>query len=376
MRRRGAREGTIRKRKDGRWEARIGVPDQFGRTVRRSLYGSTRGEVQRAVRDLAMRADQGIAWTPSSVTMETFLRDWLNESAKPRLRPRTYEGYEQHVERHLVPALGSLKLQKLTPEHVQRLVNGLATKGLSPATIRYVRAVLRVALNEAMRYGHVTRNVATLVRLPRATRHECRVLSVDDAKALLEASKSSRLDALYTVGLAVGLRIGEALGLRWEDLDLERKTLRVSQALQRVNRETRFVQPKSDRSRLALPLPDFAVNALRSYRASQNKERLAIGPDWVDQGLVFTTPIGTPLDYSNVRKDFRKVLKEAGLPMMRLHDLRHTCASLLLAQGVNPRVVMATLGHSQISLTLDTYSHVLPSVHKEAAQRMNDVLAG
>ena len=159
-------------------------------------------------------------------------------------------------------------------------------------------------------------------------------------------------------------------------MDWDAKTIRVRRALQRSGGKITFVLPKSERGRRVVTLPDFAVDALRRHRAAQGRERLGAGSAWTDLGLVFSTPIGTPLDYSNLRREFRRLLKNAALPPMRIHDLRHTCATLLLAQGVNPRVVMETLGHSQIGLTLGTYSHVLPEVHRDAATRMNTILAG
>lgn len=175
--------------------------------------------------------------------------------------------------------------------------------------------------------------------------------------------------------LAVGLRLGEALGLGWDDVDLTAKTLRIRRALQRVEKKLVFVEPKSERSRRTVSLPDFAITALKRQRTAQKEERLKAGSKWNDSGLVFTSSIGTPLDERNVRREFDEILKAAKLPAMRIHDLRHTCASLLLAQGVHPRVVMETLGHSQISLTRDTYSHVLPALGAEAATKM-DLLVG
>jgi integrase len=196
-----------------------------------------------------------------------------------------------------------------------------------------------------------------------------------DAKKFLDAAKKNRIGSLFSVALAVGLRLGEVLGLGWDDIDFAAKTVRIRRALQRVEKKRQFVEPKSERSRRTVSLPEFAVTALTRQRTSQKKDRLKAGSKWTDSGLVFTTAIGTPLDERNVRREFDSILKAAKLPGMRIHDLRHTCASLLLAQGVHPRVVMETLGHSQISLTLDTYSHVLPALGVEAASKM-DFLVG
>jgi integrase len=191
---------------------------------------------------------------------------------------------------------------------------------------------------------------------------------------LLECVRSHRLGALFTVALALGLRQGEALGLRWDAVDFTAGVLHVRAALQWVGKEWQLVEPKSERSRRAVALPRVAVVALRAHRVHQKKERLLAGSDWKETGLVFTTRIGTAIEPSNLTKEFKRVLRRADLPDTRFHDLRHTAATFLLAQGVDARTIMETLGHSQISLTLNTYSHVLPSLQREAADRMNGIL--
>ncbi len=179
---------------------------------------------------------------------------------------------------------------------------------------------------------------------------------------------------MYTVALALGLRQGEALGVRWEDVDLEAQTLRVRYALQRIDRKPTFVEPKTTRSRRTLPLPPSIVTALRAHRVRQLEERLLAGERWQDWNLVFASTVGTPLDGHNVTHRLQKHLERAGLPRQRFHDLRHCCASLLLAQGVHPRAVMEILGHSQIALTMDTYSHVMPAMLRDAANLMDGIL--
>ena len=216
--------------------------------------------------------------------------------------------------------------------------------------------------------------MATLVDPPRVQRREIEPLDPSDARLLLAAVRDNRLEALYSVALSVGLRKGEALGLHWKDIDFETGTLSVRTSLQRIGGRLQLVEPKSSRSRRVIFLPDATVEALRRHRARQQQERLLEGPRWHDTGLVFTTKIGTPFDPRNVTRHFKKILTNAGLPQKRFHDLRHTCASLLLVQGVNPRVVMEVLGHSQISLTMDTYSHVIPEVQQDAAELMNALL--
>ena len=254
------------------------------------------------------------------------------------------------------------------------MMNKNLAAGRSPRTVQYTHTVLRRALGRALKWGLVARNVATLVDRPRSVRQEMQSLSPEQARVFLQAAEGDRLEALYSVAIAVGLRQGEALGLRWDDVDLDAGKLRVRVALQRVNGKLQLVGPKTAKSRRTIALPQTAVIALRKHRTRQLEERLRAGEHWQEMGLVFPSTIGTPHDARNVVRAFQKLLEQAGLPHMRFHDLRHTCASLLLAQGVHPRVVMEILGHSQISLTMDTYSHVIPSLQREAAQQMDAAL--
>ena len=221
-----------------------------------------------------------------------------------------------------------------------------------------------------------TRNVATLVDLPRVQRQEVLALSPSDARAVVEAVKGDRLEALVVVTLATGLRQGEALGLGWQDVDLEAGGLRVRHALQRMNRSVQLVEPKTSRSRRQVALPASVVTILRDHRKRQLQERLWAGSRWQEGGFVFTSSIGTPMMGSDVTRRFQSLLAAAGLPRMRFHDLRHGAASLLLAQGVHPRVVMEMLGHSTIALTMNVYSHVIPELQREAADKMEAVFGG
>ena len=243
------------------------------------------------------------------------------------------------------------------------------------------------ALAQATRFELVSRNVAALVKAPRVAKYTAKTLDENGARAFLATADGHSLGALFTVALALSLRLGEALGVRWSDVDLDAGTLRVALTLQRFPKSLggglRLVEPKSEQSRRVVHLPAFAIAALREYRSRQLEDRLsagaewrkdekfATGGDWEGVEFVFTTRTGTPLDERNVRAAFTSILSAAGLERIRVHGLRHTCATILLAQGEHPRVVMETLGHSQISLTLDTYSHVMPRLQKQAAEKMD-----
>jgi integrase len=309
------------------------------------------------------------------VSVGEFLDQWLSEVVQPNVRPWTYKGYEVHVRLHLKPAIGHIPLNKLAPLHVQQVLNAKKSEGLSAKSIRYIRGTLRTALNQAVRWELLSRNPAALVDGPRVAHYEIRPFTPDEARAFLAAMKGDRLETLYSVALAMGLRQGEALGLRWKEVDLEMGYLRVSKQLQRFNGETRLVEPKTARSRRTLALPASIARSLNEHRERQLQERSAAGDKWIETGLVFTTPTGKPIDATKISKDFHRHLERAGLAQRRFHDLRHSCATLLLVQGVSPRVVMEVLGHSQISLTMNTYTHVLPELRRQAADRMDELIS-
>jgi integrase len=257
---------------------------------------------------------------------------------------------------------------------VQAFLNAKAASGLAPRTVAYLRNVLRQALGHAERTELVGRNVARLALPPRVPRREVHPLSPEQARVFLAVIAGDRFEALYLLALGCGLRQGEILGLAWSDLDLEAGTVRVRAALQRVEGSFALVEPKSSTSRRIVALPAIVRTGLLAHRARQTHE--GPGREVADEfaDLVFTTTVGTPIDGISVTRRFQRILRRAGLPHQRFHDLRHACASLLLSQGVPARVVMETLGHSQISLTLNTYSHVIPALGREAAERMDAVL--
>ncbi|MFN8058129.1 MAG: tyrosine-type recombinase/integrase [Vicinamibacterales bacterium] len=317
-----------------------------------------------------------MAAAPGRLSLDRFLTTWLEDVARPRLRPRTFLSYSQVIRAHIVPHLGRVPLRKLSPQHVQRWLNDRSADGLSPRTCQYARAILRSALAQAVKWGMVARNAAALVDPPRAVQHRIRPLSPSDAKALLAVAASHRLGPIVTVALSLGLRQGEVLGLKWEALDFDAGLLSVRAALQWLPDGWRLVEPKSERSRRVIALPDVASKALQRHRVRQLEERMLAGQRWREHGLVFTTRTGTPIEPSNLTKTFRALLTKAGVPRVRFHDLRHTAATFLLVQGVDPRTIMETLGHSQISLTMNTYSHVLPPLQRNAAKRMDDILTG
>jgi integrase len=384
-RQRSAHEGSIRQRPNGLWEARLNGGYVNGKRVQQSFYGPTRADVAEQLVKATREKQQGLTIAPSKQTVRDYLRAYL-ETAKPRLRARTFLGYQQTLDLHVIPQLGTLRLSKLTPQRLQTWLGALRADGVSANRCRYARTVLRAALKQAVRWQVLAVNPATLVEVPRHVKAPIVPLDVKQARQLLDAVRGHELDGFVTVGVASGLRVGEALALEWSAVDLNAGTLNVRRTVsrlpvvrdeegQQIGGGLEYGEPKSARSRRTLTLPAVVIDALKAHRARQLEQRMALGPAWTDSGLVLTSPIGTALDYSNLRRAFRALLKAAELPMMKIHNMRHTAATLLLAQGCDPRTIMELLGHSQISLTMNTYAHVLPQLTQDAARRMDAVLA-
>jgi integrase len=377
-RRRGRGEGSIFERADGRLVGTVDLGWRGGKRVRRSVTGRTRAEVRDRLDALRRSLDGGLTPPPARLTVGRFLADWL-EVAAPKLRPRTLESYASHVRLHIAPAIGAVPLSKLGPTDVQRLLDGLSAGGLSPQTVAHVRATLRRALGQAERWGQVSRNVAKLVDPPRIETVPVNPLTGPEVRTFLEASRTSRFYPLWVTAIATGLRSGELRGVRWADIDMDAGLLQVRGAIGRVDGHLELVEPKTARSRRTVPLPAIAVDALREHRRRQLTDRLLAGARWQGErwgDLVFPTVVGTPFHDSTLVHRFHVDLAAAGIRRQRLHDLRHAAASLMLAQGVSARVVMETLGHSTIAVTMNTYAHVLPAAQRDAADRMQEVLTG
>lgn len=373
MPRRGHGEGSIYRRADGRW---VGAVSLEGRK-RKYFYGKTRKEVQEQLNKALRDLQQGIRPPSGRQTLGQFIVTWIEEVAKLTVRPNTYASYERLVRVHILPdPIAQKSLAKLLPQDVQLFLNNKTKQGtLSPRSIQYLHAVLRRALEVALRWGLVGRNVAKLADPPPVTRPAIRPLSSEQARALLTAARDDRLYALYVVALATGLREAELLGLRWPDVDLDKGEIRVTQALQLIGGSFHLVEPKTQRSRRTVGLPPIAVSALREHKQRQMRERLAAGSTWQEWGLVFSSSCGTPLWRSNLLRHFKRTVKSAGLPPMRFHDLRHAHASFLASEGIELRTIMEALGHSHIALTADLYTHLLPAWNEATRNALQRVLS-
>ena len=371
MKRRGDHEGTIYQRADGRWEARVTVG--FG--ARRSFYGATRQEVVQKLREAQQALESGLPLGDGRQTTAQFLESWLH-AVEHRLRQSTWNRYCEYVALHIVPSLGQVRLTKLSPQHVQQFYAQKLSEGLSSTTVRHIHAVLHRALVHAVKLGLVPRNVTDAVEAPRMRHAEIHPLSAVQARAFLEASRCERLHALYVLALATGMRQGELLALRWQDVDLAQGTLQVRASLRyQVGKGFVFEEPKTKHGRRSIALPPDAVEALQTHLVRQEAERQRLGTAWRDEGLVFASEVGGPIEATNMmRGSFHRVVERAEVPKIRFHDLRHTAATLLLGARVNPKVVSEMLGHSAISITLDIYAHVLPDMQQDAVTTMQALL--
>lgn len=372
---RGQNEGSIFQRGDGRWEARISLGWQNGKRIRRSFYGATMAEVNALL--LKARADHAAGF-PVKVETQTvgrFLERWLDDAVAPSVRALTLEQYVQHFRLYLAPAFGQTQIQKLYPADIQRFIAERLADGLSPRTVRISLFVLSRALAQAVKWNLTARNPVDAVDLPRANRPTVNTFSEGQARALLAAVQSDPAEPAYLLALLCGLRRGEILALKWEDLNFEAATLAVRRALQRIGSRLEFVEPKSQSGRRILPMPQPLLKALKAHRARQSATRLALGSAFKDQGLIFPNRIGKPLEPRSFNRQFKAALGRAGLPSrLRLHDCRHFAATAMIADGVDVRTVAGLLGHADPSLTIRTYAHVVPEAARRAADRMGALI--
>jgi integrase len=371
--RRGNNEGSIYRRKDGYWVGQYGVQTAEG-TKTRYMYGKRREDVREKLTKAIADRDGGLVYDAGNITVGEYLDRWLTDSVRDTVRQRTWERYEQFVRVHLTPALGKIKLAKLTPAHVRGLYRDKLNSGLAPRTVLHIHRAFSKALKQAAADGLIPRNPAAPVKPPQPRGEEIRPLSREQVRVLFEAASGDRLEALYIVAVTAGLRRGELQGLKWDDLDLEAGMLQVRRTCSEPKGGHIFEAPKSGKGR-HIRLTQSAVAALRMHRRRQLEERMYKADLWQEQGLVFPSTVGTPLWGGNLNRAFKAMLQRAGLPKStRFHDLRHTCATLLLKQGVNPKFVQDLLGHADISLTLNVYSHVLPDMGDATADAMEAAL--
>lgn len=382
--RRGNGEGSIYRRPDGTWvgQISIGYDPATGKLKRKSFYGKTRKEVADKIAQALQQMKNGTFVEPTQTAFGEWLDKWLTSYKKSQLKPSTYESYEMLINVHIKPALGKVPLTKLQAHMLQSFYNEKLEKGradgkggLSTRMVRYLHAIIRQALQQAVKEGLLARNVADATSPPTVKNKQMRPLTEDELLGFFEAAQKDRLFPAYVLAATTGLRRGELLGLCWDCVDLEHGIITVKRQLLALKDGLTLEETtKSKSGRRSVVLTDDAIRELKAWRKRQAQEKLLLGEAYQDNGLVFCKEDGTPLDPREFTKRFQRLLEKAGLPKVRLHDLRHTHASLLLARGVHPKVVQERLGHSSITITLDLYSHLVPGLQEAAAATLNGLL--
>jgi integrase len=367
--RRGRGEGSIFRRDDGIWCASIAIGyDALGKRRRRTVYAKTKGEVHHKLAQLHALASSGTLTEPTRLTLSAFLDHWLEKVQKPNLRATTYIRYRSLIKHHINPQLGGVRLSAIQPMSIQNLYAELESQGAKGRTRELVHAVLHKAFKQAMHWGYMIRNPTEAVERPRPKKKAIRYFTAEETQQFLAAAKADRLHALYVLAVTSGLRQGELLGLQWRDVDWDAGAVAVRRTIEDIGGKLQESEPKTEKGRRRVELPQLAIQALKVHRKAMFAEGHA--SNWI-----FCDGNGGLLRRSNfLRRSYQQVLKRAGTPCIRFHDLRHTAATLLLLQGVHPKVVQERLGHATIAITLDTYSHVLPSLQREAAAKLDSLL--
>lgn len=383
--RRGNGEGSIYKRSDGLWVGKIsvGYDPVTGKLKRKSFYGKTRKEVMDKMAQILQEVRNGTYVEPAQTSFGEWLDKWLTGYKKGQLKPSTFENYEILIKTHIKPALGKVPLAKLQAHMLQAFYNEKLEKGradgkggLSTRMVRYLHVIIRQALQQAVKEGLLPRNVADATSPPTVKNKQMRPLTEEELLAFFKVAKDDRLFAAYVLAVTTGLRRGELLGLCWDCVDLEQGTITVKRQLLTLKQGIVLEETtKSKSGRRNIILTDDAIRELKAYRKRQLQEKLLLGEAYQDKGLVFCKEDGTPLRPEEFTKRFQRWLKKAGLSRVRLHDLRHTHATLLLKAGVPAKIVQERLGHSSITMTLDLYSHVTPEMQKLAAATLNGLLS-
>jgi integrase len=347
-----------------------------GRMIRKTVTAKSRAEVTRKLAQLRREVDAGKVSRVKTPSLSELMTRWFETVLSREVARSTYDNYYSIVKYHVLPVLGRRKLTDITVADVDRLLTFKLGAGLSPSTVHRVRALISQCLDQGVRWGDVPSNVARLSRPPRMERPEGRTLTREQAQQFLETLKEHRHESLYLLMLSTGMRRGEALGLKWEDLNPATGVVRIKRNLKREGGRIVTADTKTLKSRRAVNLPIPVLEALQRNRELQDAERADLGDGWIESGFIFTTSIGTPIDPRNLYREFTQICERAGLGHWHPHELRHSAASLMLASGVKLQVVSEVLGHSSIRMTADIYGHILDPDRQQAASAMSEVLWG
>lgn len=367
--RRGAGEGSIFRRADGRWCAQIELPRGIdGKRRRKTIYGNKRSDVQEQLLAIRKKSDSGHSLlSDSRMTVTQYSSEWL-DLRRISVAPSTWLRDHSIMTLHVVPHIGHIKLRDLTPQHISKMLE-VKSGEMSPRSVAHLLGTLKKMLNRAVMMNLIDYNPAYRVEKPRVVTAQRTCFTASDAQRYLAEARGHKFEAAFMLALIHGMRLGEILGLRWSNINWEQQSLSITTSLtQDLDGSFRLGPTKNHRSNRPIELADSVVASLKARRKIQNAERLECGPEWVDNDLVFARLDGTPLSKTNFGRAYHYPLVErAGVPRITFHDLRHTAATLGLLAGTNPKVIQEMLGHKSISVTMDIYSHVLPSTHRAAA---------
>jgi len=370
-----AMAGQIVERGKNKYLVRVYMGEVNGKRKyhNKTIHGNKK-DAQTYLNKALRERDMGTFVEPTKETLGAFLERWLNTVAKARVAPSTFKSYQDYISYYLNPSLGDMALSKICASDIQTQYNAMLGKELSPRTVRYTHAILRSALNQAVKWDLLYRNPCELVDLPKQKKEEMKVLTPVEAALFMDATVFSKWKAFFSLLLSSGMRPGEAFGLKWPDIDFARGRIHVQRALSKGKDGWRLEEPKTAQSRRSIPLPASVIKDLLEHRKSQDAEK-SRATMYKDNGFVFAGEQGEPpCKRTIISLHFKPLLKDVGLPDIRLYDLRHTCATLLLSAGENPKVVSERLGHASVTMTLDTYSHVLPDMQEKAAAKLEDIL--
>lgn len=375
-----------KKKNESVWVVRIflGRDENGKQKFHKKIITGTKKEAEKYETKKLRERDLGISIESTNTTLNKYLDEWLDKAAKHRLRGRTFEDYKEYLKRYIRNVIGSKKLCDLKPLDIQKLYTDLLERNLSARTVRYCHAVLSSALKQAVKWQILVVNPCDAVDLPKQQRTEMNCLTPDEATKFLKAAKADKWYVIFSLALASGMRPEEYLGLQWKDLNFDAGTIAVRRALvwKRKGGGWSLQEPKTSQSRRTIPLPATVLSELREHRRKQNEARLSAGAEYQNNDFIFAGEFGNPIMGSNLfRRHFQPIItklveKKVLKKKIRLYDLRHTCATLLLSAGENPKVVSERLGHASITLTLDVYSHVLPDMQKSATEKIEKMLFG
>lgn len=380
---RGQNEGSIRQRKDGTWEARVTVGILAnGKQNRKSLYGKTRQEVAVKMTDLLNNLQKGLIVNPTEMTLNEWLDYYMLEYKKRYVKPTTYINYTVKIKNHIKPIIGHYKLKALRQDIIQKFVNSLSDKGLAPSTVEDIYKLLRNALETAVDDGLIVKNVANKVKLPKVPKPKINVLTQEQQNDFVKQAKETYMGSIYILDLCTGMRLGELLGLKWEDIDFKEQQLQVVRTIRKVKDpdnsaeswHLEFGTPKTTASQRIIPLNETAIKLLQDVRKQQWLNKMKAGSAYEDNGLVFATQLGRPLDPTNMRRTFYTICSKIGLEGLHPHCLRHTFATRGAENNVDVRVMQRFLGHSTIKETAETYTHVLTDLKRSEILKLDNAV--